>query len=103
MTKVVSLVAPKDTMRPGRHDGARMELRGFGYMGLRRGEAVALRWEDVDFDLMTVNVRGTINRVPGVGLVTTLPKTVQSRRTVHLAGQLVEALGQHKLAQSAER
>ena len=36
-------------------------------------------------------------------LVTTLPKTAQSRRTVHLADQLVEALRQHKSTKSAER
>jgi integrase len=51
-------------------------IRLMAYTGLRRGEAVALRWEDVDLDSMTVNVRGTINRVAGVGLVTTLPKTI---------------------------
>ena len=78
-------------------------IRLMAYTGLRRGEAVALRWEDVDLDSMTVNVRGTINRVAGVGLVTTLPKTMQSRRTVYLADQLVEALRHHKIAQSAER
>jgi integrase len=78
-------------------------IRLMAYTGLRRGEAVALRWEDVDLDSKTVNVRGTINRVAGVGLVTTLPKTMQSRRTVYLADQLVGALRRHKIAQSAER
>jgi len=96
-SEVVALLEQTDKTSYG------LIVRLMAYTGLRRGEAVALRWEDVDLDLMTVNVRGTINRVPGVGLVTTLPKTVQSRRTVHLADQLVEALGQHKLAQSAER
>jgi hypothetical protein len=51
---------------------------------------VALRREDVDLDLMTVNVRGTTTRVPGVGLVTTLPRPfshgVLGRRSALLPG-----------------
>lgn len=79
-------------------------VRIMAYTGLRRGEAVALRWEDVNLDLGTVNVRGTINRVSGAGLVTTAPKTAQSRRTVYLADVgLVQALEQHRSAQYAER
>ena len=33
--------------------------------GLRRGEALALRWADVDLDAGVLAVRGTLNRVNG--------------------------------------
>lgn len=42
--------------------------------GLRRGEALALKWADVDLTANTVRVRGTLGRVDGE-LVVTKPKT----------------------------
>ena len=49
--------------------------------GLRRGEALALRWSDIDFARGVLRVRGTLNRVNGL-LVVSEPKTKQSRRSV---------------------
>ena len=49
--------------------------------GLRRGEALALRWSDVDLDAGVLRVRGTLARVDGA-LVVTEPKTAKSRRSV---------------------
>jgi integrase len=96
--EVLALLEQTDTSSYG------LIVRLMAYTGLRRGEAVALRWEDVDLELKTINVRGSTNRVSGVGLVTTAPKTAQSRRTVHLADSgLVEALARHRSAQAAER
>lgn len=51
---------------------------------LRRGEALALRWSDVDLDAGVLRIRGTLARVDG-GLVVTEPKTVKSRRSVPLS------------------
>jgi hypothetical protein len=52
--------------------------------GLRRGEALALHWEDVDLEVGTLRVRGTLARIDGE-LVVSAPKTARSRRTVPLA------------------
>lgn len=49
--------------------------------GLRRGEALALHWEDVDLDHGQVRVRWTLSRVRGE-LVVSEPKTDRSRRVV---------------------
>jgi integrase len=49
--------------------------------GMRRGEALALRWSDVDLDNGPVTVRGTLGRMGG-RLVVSEPKTDRSRRTV---------------------
>ena len=61
--EVLALLEQTDTSSYG------LIVRLMAYTGLRRGEAVALRWEDVDLELKTINVRGTTNRVSRVGLV----------------------------------
>ena len=49
--------------------------------GLRRGEALALQWPDVDLERGLLRVRGTLARVGGV-LTVTEPKTAKSSRFV---------------------
>jgi integrase len=70
--------------------------------GLRRGEALALHWRDVDLSAAVLRVRWTIARVAGE-LVFTEPKTERSRRFVSLPSPLVDALKRHRAAQAAER
>lgn len=72
-------------------------------VGLRRGELLGLRWEDVDFDVGVLRVRQTVQRLAGVpGLVTGPPKSSRSRRTIPLPEITVETLHRHREAQSAE-
>jgi integrase len=70
--------------------------------GLRKGEALALRWERVDLDTGTLKVTATISRVDGVLLISE-PKTDRSRRTVPLSPAVVAMLRKHKTAQTADR
>ncbi len=70
--------------------------------GLRRGEALALRWEHVDLAAGTLRVAATIGRV-GKRLVTSTPKTERSRRTVPLPSAVVEMLRNHRRRQAEER
>ncbi len=72
------------------------------YLGLRRGELLGLRWEDVDLDAETLQVARTLQRVDGK-LQLLPPKTRTSRRTVPLPAPVVEALRVHKVAQGKER
>ena len=46
--------------------------------GLRRGEALALTWDDVDLDAGTLRARRTLARIGG-HLVVSQPKTAKSR------------------------
>ena len=69
--------------------------------GLRRGEALALRWDDIDFDQQKLWVRGTLARTDK-GLYVTSPKTQASVRQIYLPPHLVELLKSHLLAQSNE-
>jgi integrase len=70
--------------------------------GLRKGEALALRWDRVDLDAGTLKVAATIARV-NHALTITEPKTVRSRRTVPLSPAVVAMLRRHRTEQKAER
>lgn len=73
-------------------------------LGLRKGELLALRWEDVDLDARVLRVRATVQRLGrGVGLVTGSPKTKKSRRNLPLPQVLVTALAAHRESQQRER
>ena len=62
--------------------------------GLRPGEVVALRWEDIRGSFLTVN--HTSKSVKGNGVVLSPPKTNRSRRMVPLSPSLKEALSRWK-------
>jgi integrase len=72
-------------------------------VGLRKGEALALTWDDVNMRRAEVTVRGTLRRVPGVGLVINKPKTERGTRTVALPPIAVDALRRHRQTQRLER
>ncbi|WP_235608186.1 tyrosine-type recombinase/integrase, partial [Frankia casuarinae] len=71
-------------------------------MGLRRGELLGLRWDDVDLDAGTLRVVRSAQRVSGtLRLVET--KTRGSRRPVPIPATTVEALRRHQKYQEQER
>jgi integrase len=59
--------------------------------GMRRGEALALTWADIDFQRERVFVRATLNRIQG-SLDVTAPKTSNSRRTLHMSLEMKNLL-----------
>jgi integrase len=59
--------------------------------GMRRGELLALRWDDVDFKQSLVSVHRTMTRVGGYGYVEGEPKTRSSRRRIVLPSFALEA------------
>ncbi|MFI6184291.1 tyrosine recombinase XerC [Nonomuraea sp. NPDC051191] len=70
--------------------------------GLRRGEAVGLRWKDVDLDAGTAGVHWQITQL-GWEPVQGRPKTEASDRTIALDADTVTALRAHRKRQAAER
>jgi integrase len=64
--------------------------------GLRRGEAVALQWHDLDLSKAKLSVRMNMSNY-GMGR----PKTRTSRRTIDLDGQTVDILHRHWREQRA--
>ncbi|HEX9134727.1 MAG TPA: site-specific integrase, partial [Ktedonobacteraceae bacterium] len=67
--------------------------------GMRRGELLALRWADIDFQEGSLWVRRTINRVGKHGLVESDPKTESSKRKILLPRFVLNALLQHRVWQ----
>lgn len=72
-------------------------------VGLRRGELLGLRWEDVDLEAGTLRVQQTVQRLAGYGLVFGPPKSNRSGRTIPLPQASLQTLRQHRLGQAAER
>ena len=72
------------------------------YLGLRRGELLGLRWQDVDLDEAKLEVVHNLQRVSGA-LRLVPPKTEDSARTVPLPRVCVEALRAHRQRQAADR
>lgn len=70
--------------------------------GMRRGEALGLRWADLDLDVGRAAIRQTVIVVGHVVRMGT-PKTAKGRRTVTLDGTTVSLLREHRARQNAER
>jgi integrase len=68
-------------------------------VGFRCGEALGLKWSDIDLDTGTLRVTRQLQRIrEGGGLVFMEPKNA-SKRTVDLPQRAVEALRGHRKAQ----
>lgn len=70
--------------------------------GLRRGEALALRWADVRLDRCEAAIKGSLTRL-GSGLTVSDAKTLRSRRIVSLSPAMIRLLGEQRAEQAAER
>jgi integrase len=70
--------------------------------GLRRGEALGLRWSDLDLDAGRASIRQTVIAIRHTVMIGT-PKTAKGRRTVTLDSGTVSALREHRRRQAAER
>ena len=72
-------------------------------VGPRIGEALALRWQDVDLDAGRLSIVYNLQRVRGKLDPHVEPKTEQSRRTVSLPPAVVQALQDHGARQRKEK
>lgn len=72
------------------------------YTGLRRGEILALRWQDIDFEKKTLSVCQNLVCENSSYIVTT-PKTASAVRTMVIPDELVSYLKSYKTSQIRER
>ncbi len=63
--------------------------------GLRQGESLGLRWQDIDFEKATLEVRNQVQKIDGRLQLTGL-KTDRSRRAIALTEGSLESLKQHR-------
>ncbi len=71
--------------------------------GARLGEALALKWADIDLDRRQMRIDKTLQRVPGHGQVIGEAKTRRSRRTIVLPIVAVESLRRRLADQRDQR
>jgi integrase len=64
----------------------------FLMQGLRLGETLGVRWEDLDLDPRRLHMRRTVQRLRGQRIVSGTPKTARSRRALDLVPRTVAAL-----------
>ena len=70
--------------------------------GLRRGEALGLRWQDIDWERKRLHVRQCVEVLNGAANLTT-PKTPAALRSVTLFAESVAALATHRKRQVERR
>ena len=71
--------------------------------GLRRGELLGLRWQDIDIDAQMIQIRQTSNYLPGLGVYTGTPKTSTSRRPLKLSKAAMLLLLEYQRWQNTQR
>ena len=73
--------------------------------GMRRGELMGLKWQDINMETSTVQIRRILTRVPsklkgeGESYVEAEPKTQKSRRNVVIAAFALDSLKRHRIRQ----
>jgi len=71
-------------------------------LGLRQGEVLGLRWQDIDLDAHTLRVNYAIQRIEG-RLQMVEPKTERSRRVLPLPETVLSSLRAHRSRQLEEK
>jgi integrase len=71
--------------------------------GCRLGEALGLRWTDIDFQSSTASIRRALQLQRGIGLTFVEPKTARSRRTVPLPAETLAVLAEHRRDRDKDR
>ena len=70
--------------------------------GMRQGELLALRWQDIDLTHESLHVRMNVQESEGRFIMAEV-KTTYSRRNIALTSTAIEALRRHRAAQLEER
>ncbi len=67
--------------------------------GMRKGEMLGLRWQDIDLEKGFLQIRRTLSFVTGHGYIENEPKTKRGRRGIMLPSFVIESLKRHKALQ----
>ena len=82
------------------------------YAGLRRGEAFALQWKDIDTENLQLNINKTVSRVKIIGsqegekrseILIKHPKSKSSNRIVPISASLLPYIKNHRIAMTQRK
>ncbi|HIZ95713.1 MAG TPA: site-specific integrase [Candidatus Ligilactobacillus excrementavium] len=74
-------------------------FRLLAFTGMRKGEALALKWSDIDLSHATLNINKSVTRTVDNKMIVGSPKTAKSTRTIDLDQGTVKVLSHWKTAQ----
>lgn len=74
-----------------------------GTTGMRRGEVLGLKWQDIDLDKARVSIVRSLTVVGGYEVHFSEPKTARGRRMIALDPSTIAALREHRERQMLER
>lgn len=77
-------------------------FRLLAYTGMRKGEALALKWSDIDFENETIRINKTLSLGTHNSLVIGTPKTKASNRTIQVDEQTIYYLQEWRKRQRKE-
>lgn len=72
------------------------------YTGIRKGEALALQWKDIDLIEHTITIEKTACKVSGKGQIVKKPKTKSSHRVVYMNDSLNDILLNYFIEQKSK-
>lgn len=72
------------------------------YTGMRKGEINALKWSDIDGEIIHVR-RSVAQKIKGKSIVETPPKNKSSYRDLQIPAPLLRLLEEHKLRQQKDK
>lgn len=67
-------------------------FRLLAYSGARKGEVLALCWQDIDFEEQTLRINKTLTRGKKNKLIIQTPKTIKSKRKISLDDTTIEMM-----------
>ncbi|MCZ3760440.1 site-specific integrase [Lactobacillus gasseri] len=79
-----------------------MLFRLLAYTGMRRGEALALKWSDIDLSNQTIKINKTVTTAEHAALIIGTPKTKASYRTIAIDKQTIKCLSDWRKEQRKE-
>lgn len=73
------------------------------FTGMRRGEVLGLRWQDIDLDNKKLTVQQSLYWIPKEGVIFQEPKTDKSVRTIALSDIVIKELKKQKAKQAQHK
>lgn len=77
-------------------------FRVLAFIGCRKGEALALTWNDINFDKQQVTINKTLTRGLDNRLLVQTPKTANSKRVISVDDKTIEILKKWRVTQKKE-